>query len=133
MDIINLPGKTMKKILIVDDDVQILNLLKKFLADEGYETFGIDQSSKVIQAVDSLLPDLFILDLMMPDPDGFMLCRMLRANPKFVKTPILIVSALGDSDSKALALSAKADAYLTKPIKLANLTSIIKGLLDKAG
>ena len=122
----------MKKILIVDDDVQITILLKKFLTAEGYEVTGINQSSEAIQVANSIHPDLFILDLMMPDPDGFMLCRMLRADPSFLKTPILIVSALDDSDSRALAFSARATDYLSKPINLDKLTITIKELLDKA-
>ena len=122
----------MKKILIVDDDVQITILLKRFLAVEGYEVTGLNISSDTIRVANSIHPDLFILDLMMPDPDGFMLCRMLRADPSFIKTPILIVSALDDSDSRALAFSAKASDYLSKPINLDKLTITIKELLDKA-
>ena len=122
----------MKKILIVDDDVQITILLKRFLAVEGYEVTGLNISSDTIRVANSIHPDLFILDLMMPDPDGFMLCRMLRADPSFIKTPILIVSALDDSDSRALAFSAKASDYLSKPINLDKLTITIKDLLDKA-
>ena len=122
----------MKKILIVDDDVQITILLKKFLTAEGYEVTGLNQSSEAVGVANSIHPDLFILDLMMPDPDGFMLCRMLRAEPNFIKTPILIVSALDDSDSRALAMTAKASDYLSKPINLDKLTITIKDLLDKA-
>jgi DNA-binding response OmpR family regulator len=122
----------MKKILIVDDDVQITVLLKRFLTAEGYEVIGLNQSSEAVQVANSIHPDLFILDLMMPDPDGFMLCRMLRAEPSFIKTPILIVSALDDSDSRALAFTAKATDYLSKPINLDKLTITIKELLDKA-
>jgi DNA-binding response OmpR family regulator len=122
----------MKKILIVDDDVHITVLLKRFLTAEGYEVTGINQSSEAVGVANSIHPDLFILDLMMPDPDGFLLCRMLRADPSFIKTPILIVSALDDSDSRALAFSARATDYLSKPINLDKLTITIKELLDKA-
>ena len=122
----------MKKILIVDDDVQITILLKKFLTAEGYEVTGINQSSETVGVANSIHPDLFILDLMMPDPDGFMLCQILRADPNYTHTPILIVTALDDSDSRALAFTAKASDYLTKPINLDKLTLTIKELLDKA-
>ena len=123
----------MKKIMIVDDDVQITTLLKKFLTAEGYEVIIINQSSEVIQAANSIHPDLLVLDLMMPDPDGFVLCRMLRADPNFTHMPILIVSALDDNDSKAMAFGAKANDYLTKPINLDKLTLTIEELLEKAG
>ena len=122
----------MSKIMIVDDDIQATTLLEKILAAEGYEAVSVNESSKAIQIAKSTNPDLFLLDLMMPDPDGFMLCRMLRTDPNYIQTPILIVTALDDSDSRALAFTAKANDYLTKPINLDKLTITIKELFDKA-
>ena len=122
----------MTKILIVDDDMHVTNLLGKVLSAEGYETTAVNDSSKVIEVAVSINPDLVILDLMMPQPDGFKVCRMLREDPNFFYTPILIVTALDDSDSRALAFTAKASDYLTKPINLDKLTLTIKELLDKA-
>ncbi len=83
----------MIKILIVDDDVQVTTLLRKYLSPKKFEVAAINQSSKAIQMADLMRPDLFILDLMMPPPDGFELCRILRADPGFVRTPILLTLA----------------------------------------
>jgi DNA-binding response OmpR family regulator len=66
---------------------------------------------------------------MMPDPDGFKLCRMLRAIPKFKHTPIIIITALGDSDSRVVAFGAGADDYLQKPFHIAELAKRIKALI----
>ena len=118
----------MAKILIVDDDVRVTALLKSFLSSEGYEVTGITRSSKAIHAANSIHPDLFILDLMMPPPDGFTLCRMLRADPNFKETPILIITAMADSNSKATAFGA--NDYLTKPFNLDELVLRITALLD---
>jgi DNA-binding response OmpR family regulator len=115
------------KILIVDDDEKVTTLLKRFLSSEGYQVTVINQSSKTIQTADALLPDLFILDIMMPPPDGFTLCRMLRADPKFTQTPILIITALDNSNSKATAFGA--DDYLVKPFNFDELTARIESLL----
>jgi len=119
----------MAKILIVDDDVQVTKLLKSFLTSEGYEVTGITNSSKAMQAANSTHPDLFILDLMMPPPDGFTLCSMLRADPNFKGTPILIITAMADSNSKATSFGA--NDYLAKPFNLDELASRIAALLNE--
>lgn len=118
----------MAKILIVDDDAQVTSLLRKVLAAEGYDVTAINNSSKAIQTANSLHPDLFILDLMMPPPDGFTLCSMLRADPNFAQTPILIITAMDISNSKATALGA--NDYLAKPFNLDELASRIEALLN---
>jgi DNA-binding response OmpR family regulator len=118
----------MAKILIVDDDVQVTSLLRKVLASEGYDVTAINNSSKAIQTANSLHPDLFILDLMMPPPDGFTLCSMLRADPNFAQTPILIITAMDISNSRATALGA--NDYLAKPFNLDELASRIEALLN---
>jgi DNA-binding response OmpR family regulator len=124
----NLTGKNMAKILIVDDDVHVTTLLKRYLSSEGYEVTTQNHSSKAIQTANSIHPDLIILDLMMPQPDGFKLCRMLRDDPKYAKTPILIITALDDSNSRANVFGA--NDYLTKPFNLDELVSRINALLE---
>jgi DNA-binding response OmpR family regulator len=119
----------MSKILIVDDDKHATALLEKVLRAEGYEAVSVNDSSIAIQAARSLNPDLFLLDLMMPDPDGFKLCRMLRADPHFTHTPIIIVTALDDSDSKIVAFGAGANDYLTKPFHIDELANRVKALI----
>lgn len=119
----------MSKIMIVDDDIQATTLLEKILTVEGYETVSVNESSKAIQIAKSTNPDLFLLDLMMPDPDGFKLCRILRADPYFSRTPIIIITALDDSDSKVVAYGAGANDYLTKPFHIDELALRIKALI----
>ena len=97
----------------------------------GIETVVENQSSRAIELATRTQPDLFILDLMMPEPDGFKLCRMLRSNINFVRTPIIIVTALSDEDSKIVAIGAGANDYLTKPFHIEELKSRIDLLLEK--
>ncbi len=118
----------MIKILIVDDDVQVTNLLRKYLSPKKTEVVTINESSKAIQMASSLHPDLFILDLMMPPPDGFELCRMIRAEPDFAQTPILIITAMDISNSKATSFGA--NDYLTKPFDLDEIVDKINHLLN---
>ena len=117
------------KILIVDDDVQVTSLLKKYLSSKNFEIITINQSSKAIQMANLIHPDLFILDLMMPPPDGFELCTMLRADPNFAQTPILIITAMDISNSKAASFGA--NDYIAKPFNLDEIVSRVNLLLDK--
>lgn len=121
----------MAKILIVDDDVQATTLINEVLSVHGYETTVVNESAKAIDVATIVKPDIFVLDLMMPPPDGFKLCRMLRADLNFKKTPILIVTALGDTDSRIVAIGAGANDYLAKPFGIDDLVARVQKLLDK--
>ena len=118
----------MIKILIVDDDVQVTTLLRKYLSPKKIEVVTINDSSKAMQLANLMKPDLFILDLMMPPPDGFELCTMLRADPSFAQTPILIITAMDISNSKATSFGA--NDYLTKPFNLDEIVSKINLILN---
>ena len=119
----------MAKIMVVDDDEDFTALYQKYLTMAGFEAVTENNSSMAMEAANSAQPDLFVLDLMMPEPDGFKLCRMLRANMQFVRTPIIIVTALNDEDSKVVALGAGANDYLTKPFHINDLKLRIDYLL----
>ena len=121
----------MAKILIVDDDKQITSLFEMYLSTEGYEVTSLNQSSKAVEAALSIDPDLFILDLMMPEPDGFKLCRLLRSLPRFKDTPILIVTALNDEDSRIVSFGAGADDFLSKPFPISELGKRAKELINR--
>ena len=97
----------------------------------GFETICENHSAKAMDLANATRPDLFILDLMMPEPDGFKLCRMLRTNMNFVRTPIIIVTALNNEDSKVVALGAGANDYLTKPFHIDELKARIELLLER--
>ena len=120
----------MRKIMVVDDEVEATTLYREVLIMEGFEPIIENESSKAMQAAASASPDLFILDLMMPEPDGFKLCRMLRADPRYRSTPILIITALDNTDSKIVAMGAGANDYLTKPFRIHDLSSRIRRLLN---
>jgi DNA-binding response OmpR family regulator len=119
----------MAKIMVVDDDEEFTTLYQKYLTMAGFEAITENHSAMAMEVANSAQPDLFVLDLMMPEPDGFKLCRMLRANINFVRTPIIIVTALNDEDSKVVALGAGANDYLTKPFHINDLKLRIDYLL----
>ena len=119
------------RILVVEDDVAASMFIAEVLKMEGYEAIVVNDSSRAMEAASSTTPQCILLDLMMPPPDGFKLCRMFRADPTFRRTPILIVTALDDTDSKIVAIGAGANDYLVKPFRIEDLTSKIKELLGE--
>jgi len=122
----------MAKILIVDDDVSATELIKKLLSLEGFETTAVNDSTKAIEVTGSIKPDLILLDLMMPDINGFELCEILQKDPNFSQIPIIILTALDDSKSRAAALNAGAKDYITKPFRSKELAQRINALINKA-
>jgi DNA-binding response OmpR family regulator len=119
------------RIMVVEDDEAASTFIAEVLKMEGYEAIVVNDSSKAMETANSTFPQAFLLDLMMPPPDGFKLCRMLRADPNFHRTPILIVTALDNTDSKIVAIGAGANDYLVKPFRIDDLTSKVKKLLGE--
>jgi adenylate cyclase len=117
------------RVMVVEDDEAASMFMAEVLQMDGYEAIVVNESHKALEIANSTLPDLFLLDLMMPPPDGFKLCRMLRADPSFRRTPIMIVTALDDTDSRIVAIGAGANDYLVKPFHIDDLLSKVKLLL----
>lgn len=122
----------MAKILVVDDDIHATTLFKTILTAKGFDAFIVNDSAIAVETANTTNPDLIILDLMMPEPNGFEVCRMLRADPKYSRTPIVIFTAMGDNESKTIALEAGANEFLTKPFRVEDLMQKIKSLIEKA-
>jgi DNA-binding response OmpR family regulator len=118
-------------IMVVEDDTAASTFIAEVLKMEGYEAIVVNDSSKAMEIAHSTLPQCILLDLMMPPPDGFKLCRMLRADPTFRQTPILIVTALDNTDSKIVAIGAGANDYLVKPFSIDDLIARVKHLLGE--
>jgi DNA-binding response OmpR family regulator len=123
----------MPKIIVVDDEKTSTALFEQVLLMNKYEVVTLNESAKTLETATEVKPDLFILDLMMPEPDGFKVCRMLRTNPLFRRTPIIIVTALNDLDSKLVAMGAGANDYLVKPFHIDQLFTMIEKQLNKNG
>ncbi len=120
----------MTKIMIVDDDVEATSILASLLKLEGHQPIEVNDSTIAVQRASAIKPDLFLLDLMMPDIDGFKLCRLLRADRQFAQTPIIIITALGDTDSRIVAYGAGATDYITKPYLPNELMLKIKEVIE---
>jgi DNA-binding response OmpR family regulator len=108
----------MAKILIVDDDILITSLMQTLVTMGGHEAIVVNDSTEAFEVANSVSPDLITLDLMMPHLSGFDLCELLRADPKFGQTPIVIISAKEDTQSREHAFALGATEYITKPFNI---------------
>lgn len=121
-----------EKILIVDDDIESLKLIGMMLQRNGYEIVAAGNGAQAFTKAMTERPDLIILDVMMPDMDGYEICRRLRANPATQGIPIIMFTAKTLIDDKVAGFEAGADDYLTKPTHPAELTSRVRAILARS-
>tara|TARA_B100000965_G_scaffold404014_1_gene433606 strand:+ start:151 stop:840 length:690 start_codon:yes stop_codon:yes gene_type:complete len=119
------------KILCVDDEPDILEILKYNLSNEGYDVTTAADGKSAIKIALNIIPNLIIMDVMMPKMDGIEACETLRSNEKFNDTIIMFLTARGEDYSHVAAYDAGADDYVTKPVKPKVLVSKVKGLLRR--
>ena len=120
-----------KKILIADDEPDILEIIKFNLQTEGYEVLTAKNGDEAIDQARKYLPDLIILDIMMPGKNGIDVCNILRMQPAFKETLIIFLSALSDEGTEIRGLETGADDYLTKPISPKVLVSKVNALFRR--
>ena len=118
----------MKKILVVDDEKPISDIVKFNLTKEGYEVFTAYDGEEALEKVEEVMPDLIILDLMLPKKDGLEVCREVRKNHDM---PIIMVTAKDSEIDKVLGLELGADDYVTKPFSNRELTARVKANLRR--
>jgi DNA-binding response OmpR family regulator len=121
-----------EKILIVDDDIDSLKLIGLMLQRQGYEIGAANAGAQALSKAAAETPDLIILDVMMPDMDGYEVCRRLRADPNTQNIPIIMFTAKTLVDDKVAGFEAGADDYLTKPTHPAELASRVKAVLARS-
>ena len=119
----------MTKILIIDDEVNIIELAKLYLQREGFQVEAASRGQDGLTMQTTVNPDLIILDIMLPDIDGFEVCRQIRAKSK---VPILMLSARREDVDKIVGLELGADDYLAKPFNPHELVARVKAILRRS-
>jgi len=119
------------KILLVDDEVDILEFISYNLEKEGYKVYTAQNGAEAIKVAEKTLPDLIILDVMMPEMDGIAACEEIRRIPSLQHTMIAFLTARGEDYSQIAGFEAGADDYITKPIRPKVLVSRVKALLKR--
>ncbi len=119
------------RVLIVDDEPDILDLLDYNLSKEGYRVKTASNGKKAVDLAGKFLPDLILLDIMMPHQDGVETCRQIRENPDLYNTFIVFLTARSEEYSEVAAFDTGADDYITKPIKPRALISRIGAMFRR--
>ena len=119
------------KILLVDDDIDILEIVGFNLEAEGYEIIKAHNGKEAVQIAKKEIPNLIILDVMMPEMDGIEACENIRKIPELKRTIITFLTARGEDYSQVAGFDSGADDYITKPIKPKLLVSKVKALLRR--
>jgi DNA-binding response OmpR family regulator len=120
-----------KKILIVEDEPDILKLVTLYLEKEGYRTVSAASGMEGLRQVKQEKPDLVVLDLMLPEIDGLEVCRRLRSVPATAMLPIIMLTAKAEESDTIIGLELGADDYVTKPFSLKTLVARIKALFRR--
>lgn len=121
--------RTPPRILIVDDNPMNVDILQTRLASHGYETITAGDGEEALAKAREKLPDLILLDIMMPKKDGIEVCRELKSDPTLPFMPIILVTAKAESKDIVAGLEAGGDEYLTKPVDQAALVARVKSML----
>lgn len=120
-----------EKILVVEDDEDILELIAFNLQNEGYAVSKAESAEEAFKKVAGSLPDLIVLDLMLPEMDGLEVCRRLKADERLRSVPIVMVTAKGEESDVVAGLELGADDYITKPFRRRELVARVRAVLRR--
>jgi len=121
------------RIAVIDDEPDILHLVDIHLKKAGFHTALYQDAGTFLRSLDMHQPDLIILDLMLPDMDGFEVCRRLKQESAYAKLPVIMLTAKGQEADKVQGLEIGADDYLTKPFSPRELVARVKAVLRRSG
>ena len=117
-------------ILVVDDDIRMLRMMKRMLELENFQTITANNGESALIVFEKENPDLVLLDIMMPDMNGYTVCQHIR---EFSEVPIIMVTAMGDDKQKVEGLDIGADDYVTKPFSASELAARVRAILRRSG
>jgi DNA-binding response OmpR family regulator len=119
-----------KTVLVVDDEPRLVSLIESYLSQEGYGVARAANGKEALAVARSAKPDLIVLDIMMPEMDGYEFMRLHRQE---ASTPIILLTARVDDDEKVIGLELGADDYMTKPFRPRELVARVRAVLRRAG
>ena len=118
-------------ILVVDDEPNIVLSLKFLMEQKGYEVSIARNGKEALEALNKKLPDLILLDVMMPKPDGYEVCQKIRATPEWENIPVIMLTAKGREVEREKGLAMGADYYVTKPFGTQELVAKVQTVLEE--
>ncbi|WP_416672723.1 response regulator transcription factor [Egbenema bharatensis] len=121
-----------KRLLLIDDDPNLILLVKDYLEFRGYEVITAENGQEALEVLDQDTPDMIICDVMMPQMDGYSLVEHVRKNPRTSWIPVLFLSAKGQSQDRVKGLNTGADVYMVKPFEPEELVAQVESSLKQA-
>ena len=118
------------RVLVVEDDAELAELLSFNLKKAGFAIGTASDGVQALKKARSLSPDLILLDVMLPEMDGFAVCEILRRDPRSARVPIVMLTAISSNFGRLTGLAAGANAYLTKPFSAREVIACVRNLLD---
>jgi DNA-binding response OmpR family regulator len=118
-------------VLVVDDEPNIVLSLKFLMEQKGYEVSIARNGKEALEALNKRLPDLILLDVMMPKPDGYEVCQKIRATPEWKDIPVIMLTAKGREVEREKGLAMGADYYVTKPFGTQELVAKVQTVLEE--
>jgi len=125
-------GPSKKRVMVVDDDPDALAMIERILTDEGFELIKVSNATEVGLKAAQMVPDLILLDFLMPDINGFEVSKALRANESTQSIPIMAVTCLSKEKDIERIFACGADEYLAKPFKIDDLLKKVRDLVGRA-
>ncbi|MCF7689666.1 MAG: response regulator transcription factor [Cephaloticoccus sp.] len=122
-----------KRILVVDDEPDVTDLLAYTLKGKGFDVAAINNPNASVGLARTFLPDLIILDVMMPELNGIQICRMLRADPTLKSVPVIFLTAKAEEGDRIQGLESGADDYVSKPFSTKELVLRVQSILRRTG
>jgi DNA-binding response OmpR family regulator len=122
-----------KRILVVDDDENILNLERTILEQKGFEVTGAQGGADALKILAERSFDLVLLDVMMPEVDGFTVCRKIKEDPRLTEIPVIFLTAKGGGEALAEGFESGAVMYINKPFTANKLLTIVNTMLESGG
>ena len=119
-----------KRILVVDDDENILNLERTILEQKGFEVTSAAGGAEALEILASRVFDLVLLDVMMPEMDGFTVCRKIKGDPRLKEMPVIFLTAKGGGEALAEGFESGAVMYINKPFTANKLLTIVNTMLE---
>jgi DNA-binding response OmpR family regulator len=119
-----------KRILVVDDDENILNLERTILGQKGFEVTGAAGGAEALKLLGERTFDLVLLDVMMPEVDGFTVCRKIKDDPRLKDIPVIFLTAKGGGEALAEGFESGAIMYINKPFTANKLLTIVNTMLE---
>ena len=119
-----------RNVLVVDDEPNIVLSIKFLMKQKGYEVRTASNGEEALQALNEKVPDLILLDVMMPKPDGYEVCQKIRATAKWKDIPVIMLTAKGREVEREKGFAMGADDYITKPFATQELVAKVQAILD---